>query len=492
MTARPSPAAALLGYASCEQYDQRGRCTVAHFNWVPNYVGGPSKTNSDVTIQAEMYTALHEMLHVLGFMGPGATVASSPFLDPVTGAHRTTGVYAVEPDPAFGGMKVRTVMTTPRVVNFTRTYLNCTTATGFPLEDLPLGKGVHWESRVAGPELMSYGLNSGQVYLSDLTLGFLEDTNQYIVDYSVAGLIHNTSTQDDYRSLTFLASKNAGDSAYVPPPPPPPGRLRWAFNEGCSFLNGHPRGWPADHTCAKTGLLTCTPDGFMAATCYASAAYGFTNYESYGGYDQTSGVGAQLTSGPNVGLPSWLAFYQSDAAAAAAVGAASAAATSVGGYQASMDYVPVPVGYWSCIYADASSQNSSQAGDTGSAVSQALGYVQAQLDTSGIGGQARCPSCRCTQTRLSAPATYALTLKLPDIGGCYRMNCYKPDYLQIAVLGATAGITSSYSFWYSCPASGGKLFIPGFIGSLTCPPAVAFCAKQEVTGVLYPEQNLYR
>lgn len=36
---------------------------------------------------------------------------------------------------------------------------------------------------MAGPELMSYGSGSGQVYISDLTLGFLEDTNQYIVDY---------------------------------------------------------------------------------------------------------------------------------------------------------------------------------------------------------------------------------------------------------------------------------------------------------------------
>ena len=156
-----------------------------------------------------------------------------------------------------------------------------------------------------------------------------------------------------------------------------------------------------------------------------------------------------------------------------------------------MDYVPVPVGYWSCIYADASTgANASQAGDTASAVAQATGYFKSQLASITVGGQARCPTCRCLQTRLSAPATYAATLQLPDIGGCYRANCYRPDYLQVAILGATAGITSRFSFWYSCPPEGGKLFVPGFLGSLTCPPAAKFCAGQTVSGVLFPEQNL--
>jgi hypothetical protein len=144
------------------------------------------------------------------------------------------------------------------------------------------------------------------------------------------------------------------------------------------------------------------------------------------------------------------------------------------------------------MYADASTgANASQAGDTASAVSMATGYFKSQLASITVGGQARCPNCRCMQTRLSAPATFAYTLSLPNIGGCYRTNCYRPDYLQVAILGATAGITSSFSFWYSCPAQGGNLFVPGFLGSLTCPPAASFCAGQTVTGVLFPEQDLY-
>ena len=121
-----------------------------------------------------------------------------------------------------------------------------------------------------------------------------------------------------------------------------------------------------------------------------------------------------------------------------------------------------------------------------------MSAVNKQLSGATVGGQARCPSCRCMQTRLTSVATYAAeAFSLRTIGGCYRTNCYRPDVLQVAVLGATAGVTSSLAFWYRCPSGGGKLFIPGFVGSLTCPDPVAFCARETVSGVLFPEQNIY-
>jgi hypothetical protein len=50
------------------------------------------------------------------------------------------GVFLQQVDPAYNdAAKLRTLITTPRVRNFTRTYFNCPTAEGFPLEDLPLG-----------------------------------------------------------------------------------------------------------------------------------------------------------------------------------------------------------------------------------------------------------------------------------------------------------------------------------------------------------------
>jgi len=57
-----------------------------------------------------------------------------------------------------------------------------------PLEDEPGGAGVHWESRIAGPEVMSYGTSTGATYVSGVTLAFLEDTNHFVVkDWSLSG-----------------------------------------------------------------------------------------------------------------------------------------------------------------------------------------------------------------------------------------------------------------------------------------------------------------
>jgi hypothetical protein len=41
---------------------------------------------------------------------------------------------------------------------------------------------------------MSYGSSSGEVYLSDATLAFLEDTGQYIANYSMAGRLADFTT----------------------------------------------------------------------------------------------------------------------------------------------------------------------------------------------------------------------------------------------------------------------------------------------------------
>jgi hypothetical protein len=66
-----------------------------------------------------------------------------------------------------------------QVLALARQQFGCATLAGVPLEDAPIvgGFGAHWEARVMGSELMSYGSGSGETYLSDLTLAFLEDTS---------------------------------------------------------------------------------------------------------------------------------------------------------------------------------------------------------------------------------------------------------------------------------------------------------------------------
>lgn len=176
MTARPSPNRPVAGYAGCRQRDQYNRCTVGAFNWVPELLDVEHKTSPDV-VSSEMHTALHEITHVLGGLNPGSAPSNSPFLNNTGAPIDPRGnVFTESYDAAYGKMVSRIV--TPRVLNVSRTYFNCPTMAGFPLEDVPLGRGSHWEARLAGPEFMSYGSGSGQVYVSDLTFAYLEDTNQ--------------------------------------------------------------------------------------------------------------------------------------------------------------------------------------------------------------------------------------------------------------------------------------------------------------------------
>lgn len=495
MTARPSPASPIAGFAICYQRDQRGRCTVGQFNWVPNIINVAAPYD-DQTIESEMHTALHELVHILGGMGPGTSVTSTPFLDPLLGTQLSSGVFLQQPDPAYGNPnKLQTLIITERVVNFTRTYYGCPNATGFPLEDLPLGMGVHWEARVAGPELMSYGSGSGQVFLSDLTLAFLEDTGQYIADYSRAGPIVNASLlTDDMRqlgSLAFLTTTGASSAGYVPPPPPPPGLQRYGAGQGCAFLTVAPaQSFSPAYACRQQKEYTCTPDNRMSAVCVVQNTWSIPGGDQFcGGYSQGNGGGSACwTNAGQANIASFERFFASDAAAAAATGVAGASAATTGGYNNANDYVPVPVGFWNCMYPSASA-NGTGGGESGNLLNKVSSLFGSAADMSSFGGQSRCPQCRCMKSSLMELDKGNIQTQYPSYGLCYRTNCYRPDYLQVAIMGAVPQITTGYSFWYACPAGGGKLYIPGYLGSLTCPDPVAFCAHETISGVLFPEQN---
>jgi hypothetical protein len=161
MTARPSPNKPIAGYAVCKQKDQLGRCTVGHFNWVPELFK-PAKAADPAVVGSEMHTALHEMAHLFGAILPGSTQADTPFIWP-DGTKKIPVQHKVikkARDPAFGiNAKMMTWVTTPRVVAVARKYIDCPSIDGVPLEDVPLGAtpASHWDARYLGPEFMSYG-----------------------------------------------------------------------------------------------------------------------------------------------------------------------------------------------------------------------------------------------------------------------------------------------------------------------------------------------
>ena len=71
-------------------------------------------------------------------------------------------------------------------------------------------------------------------------------------------------------------------------------------------------------------------------------------------------------------------------------------------------------------------------------------------------------------------------------GLCYRFNCFRSDYLQIAIKNQIGGVS-----WYKCPTNGGKLYIAGFTGAFTCPDAEDFCRHEQPTGIKYPETDIF-
>jgi hypothetical protein len=160
-----------------------------------------------------------------------------------------------------------------------------------------------------------------------------------------------------------------------------------------------------------------------------------------------------------------------------------ATAASTGGYNDAMDYLPVPVGYWNCMFPQAGSNKSSGGGDSSfslSSISQKFGSAS---DMSKFGGQSFCPTCRCFNSSLKDMTLGNVTTLSPRYGLCYRTNCARPDYLQVGFRRQGGSVS-----WYRCPAAGGNIYIPGFTGSFGCPIAMQFCLLEKISAVRFKEQ----
>ena len=118
---------------------------------------------------------------------------------------------------------------------------------------------------------MSYGTGSGAPLFSDLTIAFLEDTNQYIVNHSASlsdtngAAIPFCHSHDIYAGFAgpLLA---AAPADYVPDlisrvdssvtavrQAPWPGNLSWGRGLGCAFVMSSALHWPAEYTCSQAG-----------------------------------------------------------------------------------------------------------------------------------------------------------------------------------------------------------------------------------------------
>eukprot|EP01138_Halocafeteria_seosinensis_P015488 gb/GECG01015806.1/.p1 GENE.gb/GECG01015806.1/~~gb/GECG01015806.1/.p1 ORF type:complete len:864 (+),score=86.28 gb/GECG01015806.1/:1-2592(+) len=492
MTARPVPFKSVAGYANCMQRDQYGRCTVGRFNWVPDLFE-VTNPNADNNIRSERHTAAHEFAHLFDAVLLGNKDAGTRIHIDENGNTKSFDDIAFNAWDSDHYRKTVAKIKTERVLEVSRKHFDCPSLAGVALEDVPLGAGAHWESRILGPEFMSYGSASGEVYISDLTLAFLEDTNQYVVNYTRGGLFVE-SPQVPFTlggpSFLFAGTVKRED----PPEPLSPGALTWGRGEGCSFLNESARDWPDRYKCLKHQEYGCTPDNKNSAVCALKTGWTLDRKFSCGEFDVATGWhicqqvdDSNCESGDCV-LPEMYRYFTQDEVAAAFsntdVDSSDVDVVRLGGFSSSMDYAPVPMRFWNCR--DRTPATNGSLPDSAEGVG--IDLAKYTLDVVGQmekrGGQKHCKHCRCFVSSLREVTSFAFSSGPTPFGLCYRANCVRRDYLQFGITNQLGGVS-----WYKCPDEGGQVFIAGFAGTFHCPNARQFCAIESISGIKYPETD---
>jgi len=471
-TARPTSEP---GYAFCA-YNPAGRCLVGVVNVAPR---GIVVDDSPETATDGKKLLLHELLHLLG-----AVLTDTPFLDDQGKLRDTAESFVVMSDTVYN--RTVTLVKSPKVVALARAHFGCDKLEGVPLEDFHAGVGAHWEARLMGPEIMSYGAGSGEPYVSDLTLAFLEDSGIYAANYSaVRPLIVPTADDLKKNKLQFLQQEGHAIEGYTPPARSP-GALRWGKGEGCAFVFGSVAQWGDQarplgegyqrYTCDGNPetMYGCTADNKMSAVC---------SVETFGP-DNPAMRGASGKRSCNIDP-----FTRQETCVASDRGAAYLPSAfdyfgdpSKGSFGAAMDFVPFRAGYWNCQEKQMKADNDMGEGRTGFGLNRLAGDTEANMKL--FGGQAHCPECRCFISSLSEYTRISTDDWLPKYGLCYPSNCYREDRLQFALVKSTG------THWYRCPPEGGSVYVPGYLGAFYCPPAREFCQFEAISGFKNPETSI--
>ncbi|KAL1514809.1 hypothetical protein AB1Y20_003895 [Prymnesium parvum] len=192
-----------LAYASTCQRDQFDRPILGHVNFCPARVSTEASS-----WELQLATAIHELLHAIGF-----TYSSWPLFRYPDGTPRTprdadgrvprTAQY-VCPDgsvatnvqvPSNNTIEIATErgvtvtrMVTPKVASVARDLFGCDSLSGAELENQPTTSGAcwgsHWEQRLFSSDLMTAVTTHLSKY-SALSLAALEDSGWYVANYSL-------------------------------------------------------------------------------------------------------------------------------------------------------------------------------------------------------------------------------------------------------------------------------------------------------------------
>ncbi len=158
-------------------------------------------------------TFLHEATHLLGF--------SNYYYTQYRKANGVAYTAAEILKTQTLGGKNYTVLALPNLVTLARTYFNCTTLLGAPLEnDGGSGSAAsHWEKLYMPNEYMNPTIENDAA-ISDFTLTLLNSTGWYRVDFAGA--------------TNYLWGKNGGCSMFTPACPTVAGYCSTSGVQGCS------------------------------------------------------------------------------------------------------------------------------------------------------------------------------------------------------------------------------------------------------------------
>jgi len=232
VTARPTSGNTVAWALECES-DQNKRPISGHANFNPAQIPRGVPNAADVEFDLAVRTAMHEILHALGFSGSKFAQFRRPGTNTVATEQEIFHDFS---SVQLGGKTIRKLIT-PNVAAQTRAHFGCNDPwekPGLELEDAGGGgtAGSHWEKRIMGDELMT-GTKSKSMPLSTLTLAVMQDSGWYFVDISVAE------------------------------------QLPWGKEKGCSFIQEScGSAWPTpEYFCMEISGQGCTVDMKSRALC---------------------------------------------------------------------------------------------------------------------------------------------------------------------------------------------------------------------------------
>lgn len=269
----------VLAYAASCQRDQHDRPTFGMVNFCP------SELKHDPSMyQKQLNTALHEIIHALGFSSDLYAYMRDEAGNPRTGRNDAGDVPRSNVECPSGQTLTNFAMpanntlqffyerghyvsklVTPNVLNYVRNHFGCAELNGAELEDQEGSCiGSHWEERIFEPEFMT-AVQSVHNVVSGLTLAYFEDTGWYKANHSMA-------------EPNYFGAKRG---------------CKFAYSKCVDNYFKTPTPVDEDHFCTTEGTTGCTIDGLSKAVCSYKENVGKTIPPIYRYFDSLASGGAE-------------------------------------------------------------------------------------------------------------------------------------------------------------------------------------------------------